>query len=38
MTWKVNSSVVRVKGDVDDLIFARDGKTNSQPIQIHSER
>lgn len=38
MTWKVNSSVVRDKRDVDDLIFARDGKNNSQPVQIHSER
>lgn len=38
MTWKVNSSAVRDKADVDDLIFAKEGKTNSQPVQIHSER
>ena len=38
MTWKVNSSVVRDKGDIDDLIFAREGKSNNQPVQIHSER
>ena len=38
MTWKVNSSVIREKGDVDDLIFAGEGKNSNQPVQIHSER
>ena len=38
MTWKVNNSAIREKGDVDDLIFAANGKSNNQPVQIHSER
>lgn len=30
-------SVIRDKGDIDEMIFASDGKENSQ-TQIHSDR